>query len=516
MKRSLRALAWAAACWLLSAQAQAQSPSATGAYQPATQQVSYLANSGACTEAACDAAAGPSCAGDASCGMFDPSCGFGEPGCGNACGGGCCNNSCCRGSRIGGFFDRISPCCEHGDPWSLIKFNECRTQKGWKAGGWINQGFAWNPSNPANKFNGPVTWNDRSNEYQLTEAWMFVEKATDTGGCGWDIGGRIDTFFGSSARFVTETGWEVRGNNTFNPNTFTSKLYGLSTPNAYTEVAYNKLKVKIGRFVSPVGYMTVGTPLNIFTTLPYTYQYGEPFTHTGALATWNASDKLILGAGIHHGWDNFNSQFNPHLGYIGTSTYTFDSKSTLAWVGVISPEASFSPTSSGFNGVNGFSGRYFQTLVYTRPMTEKLTYVGQSDFGIQYNATATGDHARWYGLNQYLIYKVNDCWTWAIGGEWFRDEEGFRTVTVGALQPGTNSYRTAPLGGYAGNFYQTTMGPAWRPNPNVMIRSNLRFDWYSGPASAGTSPNGTPAPLPFDDNSSRNQGLWINDLTLFF
>jgi hypothetical protein len=504
MKRSLRALAWAAACWLMSAQAQAESPNT------AIRPVSYNLAAGACTDATCDAAA-PGCAGEASCAAdpsckyFDPSCAVGEATCGS---GGCCSNSC-------NFFDRISPCCEHGDPWSLIKFSKCRQDRGWKAGGWVNGSFAWNPSNPANKFNGPVTWNDRSNEGHLNEAWLFVEKATNTGGCGWDIGGRVDTFYGSNARFVTETGREVRGNNTFAPNWFTSKLYGVSLPNAYVETAYNNLKVKWGSFVSPVGYMTVGTPLNIFTTLPYTYQYGEPFTHTGALATWTASDKWTLGGGVIRGWDNFNGQFNPHLGYLGTTTRTFDNGNTLAWVGVLSPEASFSPTSSGFNGANGFSTRYFQTLVYTRLLTEKLTHVIQSDFGMQYNATATGDHARWYGLNQYLIYKANDCWSWAIGGEWFRDEEGFRTVTVGA-PTNTGSFRTAPLGGYAGNFWQTTMGPAWRPNPNLMIRSNLRFDYYGGPASAGTAPGGAPAPLPFDDNSSRSQSLWINDITFFF
>ena len=46
----------------------------------------------------------------------------------------------------------------------------------------------------------------------------------------------------------------------------------------------------MGHFISPIGYFTVDTTQNFFNTIPYTYQYGEPFTHTGMLATWNATD----------------------------------------------------------------------------------------------------------------------------------------------------------------------------------------------------------------------------------
>lgn len=500
MKRYWKALGWAAACWLMSAQAQAQSPDAvTSVFQPAAQQVAYTKLGADCVAPACGA---PAC--EAGCG----SAGCGEAGCGSAgccnsgCNSGCCGNGCCSNSWFG--------CCNHGDPYQLFKFSPCRQKNGWKAGGWIIQTYTWNPSNPNNGFNGPVTWTDRSNQYQLSEAWMYFEKATDTGGCGFDIGGRVDGFFGSNSRFVTETGMETSGTGSGNPHWDTSRFYGFSLPNAYIETAYNNLKIKWGRFVSPIGYMTVGQGLNVFNTIPYTYQYGEPFTHTGALATWTASDKLVLGAGITKGWDNFDNQFNPHVGYLGTATYTNDNGTSFAWVGLTGPEASFSPTAANQNGFNGFSNRYYQSLVMTKPLTEKTTWVMQSDYGQQWNATATGNHARWYGLNNYLIYKHNDCWTWAANFEWWRDEEGFRTVTVGG-PTGSGALRTAGLGGYAGNFYQVTMGPAWRPTANLMIRPNARYDWYGGDTGINPAFN-----LPFQDNKSSQQFILGTDVMVTF
>ncbi len=341
----------------------------------------------------------------------------------------------------------------------------------WFVSGWLAQSFVWNPYNSG--FNGPVTWTDQANQYQMNELYMYAGKNTDTGGDGWVFGGRVDLLYCTSYRWDTEAGLETNfGNGPF---------YGLAIPQFYGEVAYNDLKVKVGHFISPVGFYTVGTYMNFFNTIPYTYQYGEPFTHTGVLGNYQITEKVNWGAGIIHGWDNFNNAFNKHAGYLGTLTITGDNKDSLAWVQVFSLE----PTK---NAAQTFSDRYFQTLVYTRPFKEKWTYVAQSDFGVQGAATSTGKTARWYGFNQYLYWKKNDVWSWGINFEWFRDEEGFR-VGAAVPSPGSPNALGYPLSGFAGNFYQTTMGPRWTPLPNVTVRPNFRCDWYSGqPNQQGLRP----------------------------
>jgi len=83
--------------------------------------------------------------------------------------------------------------------------------------------------------------------------------------------------YGTNYRWCTAAGLETDWNS--------GQFYGLALPQLYAEVAYNDLTVKMGHFISPAGYYTAGTDQNFFPFLPYTRQYGEPFTHTGLLAT---------------------------------------------------------------------------------------------------------------------------------------------------------------------------------------------------------------------------------------
>jgi hypothetical protein len=364
-------------------------------------------------------------------------------------------------------------------------------------GGWIAQSYTWNPYNPGDRRNGPVTWLDQSNSYQLNEAWLYAVKPTDTKGEGWDFGWRADAFYGSSYRWDTEAGLETNIN--------TGGTYGLAIPQFYAEVAYNDLKVKVGHFISPVGYFTVGTYNNFFNTLPYTYQYGEPFTHTGFLANYQVTEKVNVGAGLIHGWDAFDSSFNKWGGYLGTLTINGNADDSLAFVQVYSHE----PTE---NATNPFTQRYLQTLVYTRPLkklSDKLTYVIQSDFGQQGGATLTGKTARWYGVNQYIYYKKNDIVSWGFNVEWFRDEEGYR-VAGAVPSPGSPNGMGFSRGpGFAGNFYQMTMGPRWTPLPNLTVRPNLRWDWYHGAKDV----NGL---RPYDNGKLNHQIALYTDVLINF
>lgn len=372
-------------------------------------------------------------------------------------------------------------------------------ERNWRVGGSTVQSFVVNPSSPGDRFNGPVTWTDRSNAYQLNQQWIFVERMTDTSQKEFDLGGRIDFNFGTNYRWETSAGledtWKVNTNRAF---------YGISMPQAYIETAYHDVKVKWGHFISPVGYFTVDTTQNFFNTIPYTFEYGEAFTHWGALATWNVDDRLVIGGGVTRGWNNFNGAGTGSrgVGGIWTATYTFANRASIAYVGMVSNEFT-----NRMAPVPNYSALYLQSLVLSVPLTEQLNYVVQSDFGTQGN---TYDHsgtrkigrANWYGINQYLYYTINSRWTWGINFEWFRDEEGYRVGNQLPTQSDPSSMvRGLPSNrfGYIGNFYQVTVGPRWTPTKNLFVRPNLRCDWFSGTAA---NPGGL---LPFDDGLRNNQ-----------
>jgi Putative beta-barrel porin-2, OmpL-like. bbp2 len=381
----------------------------------------------------------------------------------------------------------LNPCCCLGEEWRLFD-SECLKCNNTVVQGWIAWNpFVWNTSNPANRMNGPVTFTDRSNEVMMNQLYLFAEKAVDNGGCGWDWGARFDLLYGEDAFFTTEAGLETWNNQRF---------FGLALPQFYLEGAYNDLRVKVGHFYAPVGYEVVTATGNFFPSLPYTFQYGEAFTFTGMMANWQASEDTNVGFGAYNGWDNFTPAGNPFYSYILTYTENFSDGAALAYSGTTGNE----PNQSGVNG--GFTYRYVQTLVYSRPLariSDRLNYVAQTDFGFQNDATVTGGDAYWYGLNQYLFYTVSDCMSYGIRGEWFRDQEGYR---VSVLRSGNPA-----LSGYEGSFYELTFGANYKYSANTVLRPYVRFDWFSGSSLNGA---GT---LPFDSGNGNSQTLlgfdWI-------
>src|SRR5207248_4834865 len=209
----------------------------------------------------------------------------------------CGGNGC--GDCFGGLFGGCGfcwPCgCKLADLGEACKlWKPCCEDSQWSANGWLAQSYVWNPYQPNDKFNGPVTWTDRANDYQMNELWYGFGRVTKTEGCGFDWGMRVDAFYGTNYRWDTSAGFESHWGN--------GQFYGLVVPNSYAELVYNNWTVKAGRFISPVGYYTVGTAQNFFPVIPYTYQYGEPFTHTGVWAQNKLSDQWTVGGAVTHGW----------------------------------------------------------------------------------------------------------------------------------------------------------------------------------------------------------------------
>jgi hypothetical protein len=400
-------------------------------------------------------------------------------------------------------------------------FDHRRESNPWYINGNLLQSFTINFAQPVDRFNGPVIWTDRSNEYQLNQLWLNMGRSTDTTRRDWDIGGQISLLYGTNYRWTTTAGFEDR----WGFNTHRS-FYGLVIPNLHGEIAYKNTNTKVGRFVSPIGYFTVNSAENFFNTLPYTYPYGEPLHHWGTLTTWTLNDSLSIGGGVIAGWDNFDGSGagSKSAGGIGTATYTFEDKSSLTWVGLISREFN---NRGAVNDPNNYTPRYAQTLVYQRSLTDRLTYVAHTAFGIQsgvndYSFTREIGTARWYGLNQYLYWRQSDLITWGLNFEWFRDESGFRVGSV--LPTSTTPFPESQVRGfgqfnqfgYAGNFHQITFGPRITPRKNLFIRPNLRFDWFSGDALNGPGNTTVGAALPFVDGRRSQQAILATDIGILF
>lgn len=423
------------------------------------------------------AAAAPACCDNAAPSCCDNSSSCCDSGCGcNSCGCGCCD------------------WCDLGEPWVLFD-GCCLKEKGIVIKGWADQGFTWNADDPVDRFNGPNSFNDRSNEYMFNQLYVYAEKAANTEECCWDTGYRVDLLYGEDWRTTPAVGLEIERDGTRKWNQ-DHRFYGLAIPQAYGSVKLNDLEVRVGKFYTTAGYEVVTSTGNFFYSHAYTHQYGEPFTHTGVMSMFQATDNLMVHACIHRGWDqveDINDSPSLLAGFTWTSC---DKKTALAYSMTYGDEANqlfFTNTQN----------RYYQGLVFTRQVNDKLKYIAHSDYGFQEEVSGAGTpNAEWYSITQYLVYTVNDCLSYGFRYEWFRDDDGFRVFGLGSAEAaaGVPSPYGFIGGGYVGNFQDISLGANYKPHANVLLRPEVRYDWYSGLPSGV---NGRP--LPYDTGTSSNQ-----------
>lgn len=367
---------------------------------------------------------------------------------------------------------------------------------GIKWGGWINSSITHNFNSTPDKFNGPVTFGDRKDELQLNQLYFYLQKAVNTSGDDWDWGGRFDINYGTDSIFTQAYGVPALDPRTLQPlnrghwdlhlTSFSDRFYGLALPQAYGEVNIpvgNGLNIKAGHFYTPIGYEVVTAPDNFFFTKPYTFQYGEPFTHTGILGSYTIDDNWSAIAGAvtgsaTGGWDgNFDRQLG-NWDFLGGVTWTSDDKNySLNITSTAGPRSERHSDAWALYSIVGKANFLDNTL----------HYIIQHDHGFADNvATAKGEKdARWYGINQYLLYDIQDDLGIGIRAEWFRDNDGFRIAGPARCAASFNvssgpyacqgNYSAYPFGG--SSYYEITAGLTYKPVKWITVRPNVRYDW---------------------------------------
>jgi hypothetical protein len=401
----------------------------------------------------------------------------------------CCDqcDECC--DRCG---ECCNPCDECCDPPVQHLFADCcwLQQKDLALTGWVDAGIMGNGRNTADGFNGPLTFPDRNGEGQANQAWLSVDSSAPPCNCGFFLGGHVDYFFGSDYFFTTAAGLDgTPHGNVPRWNADSRSLYGFAMPQLYVETDYDDWRIKWGHFFSIMGYEVVPAVGNFFYSHSYVMQYGEPFTHTGCLVTKPTGCNWTWSGGLVAGWNTFDT--NDRAAWLGGVTYADKDWGSLGFSMITGDDSE-----SNQPGVGKFASRTLYSLVWSRYISNRLTYVLQHDLGNQNQAqTARGGGAQWYGINQYLFYKLNCCWSAGMRFEWFRDDDGF---VVTGLRPG-NAIDGAS---FPGNFYEITAGLNYKPNGNLAVRPEVRWDWYNGQPNQN---NAVAVTSPFNAGTSNSQ-----------
>jgi hypothetical protein len=320
--------------------------------------------------------------------------------------------------------------CVGAEPLELMPM----TERGFKIGGWFQAGYN-------NKTDG--RFNNVPGHVNVHQAYLYAEKAAD-GQNGLDWGFRTDLVYGvdgyDAQAFGSNPGtWDFQ-------NGFDHGIYAWAMPQAYAELAVGDLSVKLGHFYTLIGYEVVTAPDNFFFTHAFTMFNSEPFTHTGALASYAASDQVTLYGGWTLGWDTGFDAYRGGSNFMGGFGYAITDDISMTYI-----------TCFGDLGWRGEG--YNHSLVFDVALTEKLQYVFQTDFVGTNTDTADDD----LGVNQYLFYTVNDCWK--LGGRvewWQRDGE---------------------------SLWEVTAGVNWLPHPNFVLRPEIKYNEGDALATLGLPDN---------------------------
>ncbi len=314
-------------------------------------------------------------------------------------------------------------------------------ETGFTVGLWASAGVSGNSNGNSND---PVLFNDKVNEFNLNQLNFFIERAVNTEGDSWDIGGRMDFMYGTDARFTQASGWDNKWNN-HNKGGY----YDIAMPQLYVEIFApigNGITAKLGHFYTTIGNEVVTSPDNFFYSHAYTMLYAEPFTHTGALFSYDINDNFSINGGAVMGWDNMTENAGA-WSFLGGASWTSDSQASSVTVQLISGNQS--------DTENGNTTMY--SIVATHDFTDSFHYLLQHDFGTQ--KYANGDSDNWFGINQYFTYDLNDKLSVGLRAEWFNDKANARVSVRGA------------------NYLAASVGINYSPVSWFKVRPEVRYDW---------------------------------------
>ncbi|MCX7421251.1 MAG: outer membrane beta-barrel protein [Planctomycetia bacterium] len=400
-------------------------------------------------------------------------------GCNSGCNAGCdsgCNGSCHSGSMFKSMFAGTDGCEEEKkEPWALVDVFTDECGKNWlkdngtTISGWIQMGYQSNPDG-AFTGNGPFLNQREHSSFNLNQAYIYIAKVAD-GSKGFDWGYRADFLFGVDGNEaqafgnVNQKHWDYLNGwgGPSNPQG-THGPYEFALPQLYGEVAAGNLSVKAGHFYTPIGYEVVTSPDNFFLSRQITFYNSEPFTHTGALATYKVDDKLTVIGGYELGWDTGFYQYNKGSMGIGGFTYAATDKTTLTYAG-------------GFGNFGWRGEGAINSFILSQKWTDKLMSVHQFDVlntsGVPTAVTGSGPAGANFatngiagdstGLINYLFYEIDAKWKAGSRLEWYKAD---------------------------GVSYNTfTYGVNYKPTANLTIRPEMRHNWSpAGKNYAGALP----------------------------
>jgi hypothetical protein len=283
--------------------------------------------------------------------------------------------------------------------------------------------------------------------------WAYAAK--NVSGKGLDIGGRIDVAFGTDARLLQSWGLEIDGNPNVVNGVWNTGDYYTALPQAYAELGINKLSIKVGKVLNPLGYETIASPDRFFYSLSYAWLQSGPGTLSGIVGTYQVNKKLTVYGAWGQG-DKFFYNMEQDSAAVAGAVLSVSDRLSLSYGTIIGRVD---------NGAAPNYDYFIQSVVADLKLSRKLNYV----FEWTLRNDSQGDwNTGEYGINQELFYSLTKKLTLGARAEWMHAYNGYLANTVF----GTN----IQPGGVGSDAYAFTFGANWKPTNFFTLKAEARYD----------------------------------------
>ena len=323
--------------------------------------------------------------------------------------------------------------------------------------GWVESGLYTNAHGATSKYgpsgegllsnsgNGPNFGSGlRTTHYNMNQLWGRLIREMDCEN-GLDWGFRTDLIYGMN-------GYGVQSEDSFDHG-WGRGDYGLGFHQLYGELGYKKLSALYGKFGTPIGWEETGSWDNFFYSHSYAF-YIEPCTHTGVLVRYQLTDELKLVGGWTAGMENsFANRFGDHSLIAGLEL-ALSEKSTFYYY------MTQGKMNDSFGG--GYATDFFiQSLCFEWQPLKKWTYVCQ--YNLNNMNEVAGERFSAFGVNNHLLYTIDDQWGVGVRAEWLRDN-------------GILAYEDALGHSNNSDYVELTLGLNFNPTESLRIRPEIRYD----------------------------------------
>lgn len=319
--------------------------------------------------------------------------------------------------------------------------------------------------------------------FSINQAKLVLEHPLDDAEAA--AGFRVDFLAGQDAQRVHSYGLFSSTTNELTRRQGAGSTSEMDLEQAYVNFRLpvgSGLEVKLGKFVSPAGSETIDAPANWFFSHSYIFGFGEPFTLTGALLSYQWNDWLDTQVGVVNGWDAVQDN-NSGKTVVGRAGVTlFDGRLKNAVTVISGPE----------QPGNDSNNRWIvdDVLTWQPPMENLLltfnALYGSEDGMVDSTGVYHAGSVAWWGALASARYQWTPFVAMAVRGEYFSDADGARTDGAGGLGP-------MPLSPMVhGLDYQAVTWSVWleRLWPNLTPRVEVRWDRANRPVFQAAT-NGT-------------------------